>query len=204
MLVVAFASGCPKRTDARAREAWASARGGGVAGGKRPDTPAGGDARAPELEKIGWDRVAEVVHNAVAAMRTSPDDAALGKLAARWCSVEPEPRPTRDGNVRVCSPEPPVVASGTSFSLEMGGRGVIGLVTTDVSQKVSERIAAEARKAAQPYCMQPWTSATEGGAEDPSFHTCPAEGGPLLSVGRFPKRPGSARWLVSVAVLSPG
>ncbi|MBL4684220.1 MAG: hypothetical protein JKY37_06505 [Nannocystaceae bacterium] len=197
--------GCAKRTDARARQAFDGARGHGASErGPRSEVVAGAGGGVFEREKVGWERVAQMPGTAVSTMRASPNEGELAALATRWCSVQPEPRQTPDGPVRVCNPDPPLIVSGTAFSLELGGDGVIGLVATGLSSSDAKRVASEARLAAKRFCIEPWVRGVVVDIADPSFHTCAAEGGPLLAVSRFPRRPGSDRWLVSVAVLSPG
>jgi len=196
---------CVKQTNARARRAFDGARGSGsTAGGTRSETVTGGGGGTYEVKTRGWSRVSTLLGIAVDTLRAHPDDAALAELAGSWCFVEPEPKDTVDGRVRVCNPDPPVTAGGATFTLELGTEGVIGLVAADLSSESSERVATEARDAATGLCDGAWAQVPRPEAAEPTFHTCPAKGGPVVTVGRFPHRPGSARWLVSVAVLSPG
>ncbi|MEM6994759.1 MAG: hypothetical protein AAF721_29870 [Myxococcota bacterium] len=198
-------SGCARRTDARSKSAFDSARGRGASKRQRQsEVVSGGGSGVFEQRKVGWARVDEMLGHAVSTLRAAPDDSKLAELAARWCAVEPEPRDTVDGPVLVCNPDPPIIVGGTSFSLELGGDGVIGFVAADLSSADSTRVAAEARKTAKHWCAEPWAKAATTDVADPTSHTCEAEGGPLLAVSRFPTRPGSDRWLVSVAVLTPG
>ena len=237
-MAVAVGSGCARRTDQRTRDAFNAARGGGQAGdGEKVVKSSGGGGGTFDRDKIGWERVAELVEEAVGIMRSSPNDDRFAELAARWCKIEPEPRNTVDGVVRVCNPEPPVVANGAPFSLEMGGEGVIGLVASDLTRADSERIALDAREAAGRFCVEPFESssptfervnapddeeasptrrsprgrgASSAGPSRPpprtleEFHVCAVAGGPLLAITRFPRTPGSPRWMVAVTVLSPG
>ena len=194
------AVGCAKRTDAEARRAFERAQGRDPLGqGPRSEVVEGGGKGTFSRDKLGWDRVAEVLDSAVTIQRGSPDETRMAELAAQWCAVEPEPRDTDHGPVRVCNPEPPVIADGTSFTLELGGDGVVGLVAGDLSRADSETLAAMARERVTPLCTEPWLAATpDVDVAEPSFVTCPTEGGPLLSVGRFPGRPaapdGSCPW----------
>ena len=198
--------GCAKRTDAEARRAFEQAQGRGAPGeGPRSEVVSGGGKGVFSRDKLGWDRVAQLLDNAVSIQRASPDEARMEELAAQWCAIEPEPRDTDHGPVRVCNPEPPVIADGTSFTLELGGDGVVGLVAADLSRADSEALATKARERVTPLCTAPWSAATpDVDVAAPSFVTCPTEGGPLLSVGRFPRTPGGKRWFVSLAVLTPG
>ena len=128
-------------------------------------------------DKIGWDRVSEVLDSAVSVQRASPDDARIAKLAEQWCAVEPEPRQTADGLVRVCNPEPPVIADGTNFTLELGGDGVVGLVAADLTRADSEALAAQAQQMVAPLCTEPWTPATPNiDVADPRLRHLPRRG----------------------------
>lgn len=205
VLVLVSNAACAKRTDAASQRAFDRAQGRGVnPTGPRSEVVSGGGGGVFDRQKFGWDRVAQVVGSAVSSMRASPDDQGFAELAAKWCGGQPEPIATPDGPVRVCIPEPPVIAGGTKFTLELGGDGVIGLVATDLSAPESRKVAKDARAAAKPLCTEPWSENQAVDVAGPTFATCPAQGGPLLSVGRFPRRQGSDRWFVSVAVLSPG
>lgn len=206
VLIVVSLVGCARRTDAEARRAFERAQGRGAPGdGPRSEVVSGGGKGVFNRDKLGWDRVAQLLDNAVTIQRASPDEDRMAELAAQWCAIEPEPRDTEDGPVRVCNPEPPVIADGTTFTLELGGDGVVGLVASDLSRADSEALATKARERVTPLCAAPWSAATpDVDVTEPSFVTCPTEGGPLLSVGRFPRTPGGTRWFVSLAVLTPG
>jgi len=196
---------CVKQTNARARRAFDAARGSGsTREGKKSETVTGGGSGTYEIKARGWNRVSALLGIAVDTLRANPDDAALAELAGSWCAVEPKPKDTVDGRVRVCNPNPPVTAGGATFTLELGSEGVIGLVAADLSSEASARVALQARDAAAELCDGAWALVPRPEAAEPTFHTCAAKGGPVVTVGRFPHRPGSAQWLVSVAVLSPG
>jgi hypothetical protein len=217
--VVACATACARRTDAETRAAWQRARGGGDTGRARGDGAGGGDEgelpAGPHAE--GWAYAAELIARAIDVLRLAGDDVALARLAEDLCEVEPEPRPSPHGEVRVCFPAPPVEVRGRAFTLELGAAGVIGLVSVDLDAKESQAMLADALRMTQRWCNGPRKASTGGGetlqpasdgrprrgdsAKREEFHTCAVGGGPVLAVGRFPSRAEVDLWQVSVAVL---
>jgi hypothetical protein len=218
MLLVVGAPACAKRTDADTRSAWQRARGGGDRDPGRGDGPgAGDDGESPAGPRAeGWAYAAELIGRAIDVLRMAGDDVALARLAEDLCDVEPEPRPSPYGEVRVCYPAPPMEVRGRAFTLELGAAGVIGLVSVDLGASESRAMLADALRMTQRWCNGPRRTSS-GGADAPlpgqpksrrgdstrrdEFHTCPVGGGPVLAVGRFPSRAEVDLWQVSVAVL---
>lgn len=193
--------GCAARREARVRRAWnaqrataedPSANGSDGSADEDPDSPA---AVAP---KEGWDKVEELLTRTADVLTTAPSPEVLAELATKWCEVEPIPRKTEHGEVRVCYLYPPVRVQGIALTLELSETGVIGFVAPDVDAVKSQELATEARRTLEPLCAQSsWTTATAG----LDVQTCEVEGGSTLAVGRLQARPDSDRWQVSVAVL---
>ena len=200
---------CASRTDERVRKAWGDAS-------ENPDDAAGGPARenevnadgTPDRPKLfGWDRVNEILDGAIAEVRLGTDNEILARLAKSWCTVEPNPQNVEKNPVWVCKPNPPVQIDGHSFTLELSGEGVIGLVAADLSLDESARLAAEAKKQTDRWCADQWTSSPKPSPEqpkpaptDPRIETCVVEGSALLSVARYLQGEGPT-WQVSVAVI---
>lgn len=156
-------------------------------GGRRP----GGRRGRP-----GWNRIDELLVQATNLLATSPDETVVAELAMRWCETEPAPVTTTHGEVRICSPNPPVTVDSTAFVLEMAAVGVIGLVATDLDADTSRTLAQAARLEVERMCERPWTE-----SQDHAFYTCPVIGGSTLAVGRVPSDKRGSAWQVSIAVL---
>lgn len=208
LALAVLAGACAKRTDERVRRAWgggSKAAGGGARGGSEPSDGPEGDTEAVPV-RVGWERLDEILDGAVAEASLGTNDEVMARLAMRWCSVEPEPQPTEDGPVLVCTPDPPVQIDGHAFTLELGGEGVIGLVATELSDEESSVLADEALRRTERWCTRPWNDVISPRPTEPppaptaQLHTCPVEGSALLVVGRF--IPAEAElWQISVAVI---
>lgn len=200
---------CAKRTDERIRDAWgggSKAVGSGAAGGADEGVGPDGETEAAPVRE-GWERLDEILDGALAEASLGTDDEVMARLAERWCEVQPEPQPTKEGPVLVCLPDPPVQIDGHAFSLELGGEGVIGLVATELSSEESSALADEALRRTERWCTRPWNDVSPR-PTDPSppaamarLHTCPVEGSALLVVARFASPKGAGQWQVSVAVI---
>lgn len=199
VLAVALA-GCAARREARVRRNWDRADPGSPdvvgEGGSSPDEqdPSSPGAVAP---KQGWDRVEELLTRTTDVLVTAPSPDVLAELATKWCEVEPIPRETKHGEVRVCYLYPPVRVKGVALTLELSADGIVGFVAPELDAVKSEEIAVEARRALGPLCQRPWVSAST----DLDLQTCMVDGGSTLAVGRLQPRPDTDRWQVSVAVL---
>lgn len=200
---------CAKRTDERVRRAWGNASKAPAAGPDDrvgPDEDPDGDTEE-EPVRVGWERLDEILDGALAEAILGTDDEMMARLADRWCQVQPVPQDTKDGPVLVCVPNPPVQIDGHAFTLELGGEGVIGLVSTDLSPEDSSALADEALRRTERWCTRPWTDlnprpadATLSAPAD-QLYTCPVEGSALLVVARFVSDEETGNWQVSVAVI---
>ena len=209
LLSAAVLLACANRTDERVKKAW----GGGAQApddrqGAGPDgassSEGGGPADAPI--RVGWDRVDEILDAAVTEASVGTDEEVMARLARRLCAVEPEPNQANGESLRVCRPSPPVRIDGHTFTLELGGEGVIGLVATDLSNEESARLAEEARRRTDRWCTRPWNDVSPPADPSPpsqptaQLFSCAVEGSALLVVGRLMPE-ASELWQVSVAVI---
>ncbi len=167
-----------------------------VVGGSSPD---GRDPSSPGgvAPKQGWDRVEELLTRTTDVLVTAPSPEILAELATKWCEVEPIPRQTEHGEVRVCYLYPPVRVKGVALTLELSANGIVGFVAPELDAIKSQEIATEARRTLAPLCARPWVNVST--ALD--LQTCTVDGGSTLAVGRLQPRPDTDRWQVSVAVL---
>lgn len=208
VVVMSLAVACTKRTDERIRKAWgggAKAAGAGAGNGEGLGDDPEGDTEAAPI-RVGWDRLDEILDGAVAEASLGTDDEVMARLAERWCEVQPEPRPSDEGPVLVCLPDPPVQIDGHAFSLELGGEGVIGLVAAELSAAESSALADEALRRTERWCTRPWNDVSPRPTEPPpaptaKLHSCPVEGSAFLVVARFLSNAQAGRWQVSVAVI---
>ncbi|MEM7159622.1 MAG: hypothetical protein AAF799_42675 [Myxococcota bacterium] len=200
---------CASKTDERVRQAWGGAS-------ENPDDVVGGPTRDREVNEdgtprtptlYGWDRVDEILDVAIAEVSLGTDDEVLARLAKRWCNVEPVAKDVEKNLVWVCIPKPQVLIEGHSFTLELSGEGVIGLVAAELSADESTRLAAEARERTERWCAQTWTPSPRPSPEQaplaetaPQIDTCVVEGSALLSVARYLEGEGPS-WRVSMAVI---
>lgn len=202
--------GCAKRTDERVRAAWGGSndapQGGPGWQGTDREGP-GGDGES-ERTLTGWARLDQILDGAVAEAALGTDDEVLARLAERWCATEPEPLDHADGPIMVCIPSPPVTVDGTTFTLELGGEGVIGLVANELSAGASTSLVSAALDRLERWCTDPWTDVSPRPQEPKKppataaeLHTCPVEGSALLVVARFASDPAVEQWQVSVAVI---
>ncbi len=202
-----LAMGCARRTDERVRDAWGG-------GSQTPDGqgPRRSGQQADEVQDTGaapvlagWERLDQILDGAFAEAAVGTDAEAMARLAERWCEVEPVPRETEDGPVLVCIPDPPVQIDGHGFSLELGGAGVIGLVSRELSEAESARLAEEARRRTDRWCTQTWTDVSPPSSPTSTdavqLSLCPVEGSALLTVGRFVSNAEAQQWQLSVAVI---
>jgi len=158
-----------------------------------------GNSEGPgaEVPKEGWERVEELLSRTTEVLLTAPSPEVLAELATKWCEVEPVPRQTTWGDVRVCYLYPPVRVKGVALTLELSDSGVVGFVAPELDAEKSREIAAEARRALGHLCGRSWATA-QGGKD---LQTCTLEGGSTLAVARLQPRPDADRWQVSVAVV---
>lgn len=192
--------GCAAKREARVRRAW------------NPNTsdasdPTGRDGEAPSEDngsgpgaappKQGWARVEELLTRTTEVLTTAPSPEVLAELANKWCEVEPIPRQTRHGEVRVCYLYPPVRVKGVALTLELSAEGIVGFVAPELDVAKSQEIATEARNRLGGLCEGAWSSTSE----ELDLQTCTVEGGSTLAVGRIQQRPDEDRWQVSVTVL---
>ena len=99
--------------------------------GTNPDEqdPSSPGAVAP---KQGWDRVEELLTRTTDVLVTAPSPEVLAELATKWCEVEPIPRQTEHGEVRVCYLYPPVRVKGVALTLELSANGIVGFVAPEL------------------------------------------------------------------------
>lgn len=200
VLSAALLGGCAAQREARVRRAWNPEA-------SDPSAPAGSDGEAPSADaedgpraappKQGWARVEEVLTRTLDVLTTAPSPEVLADLATKWCEVEPIPRQTPHGEVRVCYLYPPVRVKGVALTLELSAQGIVGFVAPELDRAKSQEIAAEARNTLGYLCNEAWT----GGSDELDLQTCTVNGGSTLAVGRIQPRPDADRWQVSIAVL---
>ncbi len=205
--LIGGAAACAGRETQASRAAWqravesgnpATGGGGGTSQGR------GGGALADpsawrDLHKFTVD-AAELVALGVS---TAPLDALIDKLCAEPPEEDPaviEPEAVR------CQPKPAMDPLGHPLMLELGRRGTIGLVATELSSADSEALVALALEQMAGACSGPWTRIPSIPTEE--FHTCMAPSGSTLVLGRFlghpPGQAQSESWQFSLAVLGPG
>ncbi|MBV1860729.1 MAG: hypothetical protein KUG77_20105 [Nannocystaceae bacterium] len=198
VLAAVLLSGCAAQREARVRRAWNP-------DGSDPAGVADGDGETPSEEddaglappKQGWARVEELLTRSTDVLTTAPSPEVLAELATKWCEVEPVPRQTRHGEVRVCYLYPPVRVKGVALTLELSTEGIIGFVAPELDLAKSQEIATEARKTLGTLCEGMWTTTDD----ELDLQTCTVKGGSTLAVGRIRPRPDADRWQVSLAVL---
>jgi len=198
-LLAASLLGCAAQREARVRKNW-NATPGASAGAQDPGQgPAGEDEDDTDAvsQARGWRRVEELLTRTTDVLLTAPSPEVLAELAAKWCEVEPIPRQTQHGEVRVCYLYPPVRVDGVALTLELSELGVVGFVAPELDDIKSQRLVAEARRALGHLCEHSWAIATAG----LDIKTCTVDGGSTLAVGRLKPEPDADRWQVSVAVL---
>ena len=204
VMATVLALGCTRRVDEQVRDAWGGATRPPSAGSEQAagDGEGAGGQEGEARSRVGWDRVDEILDGAFAEASVGTDDEVMARLADRWCASEPSPLSRADGIVRVCRPDPPVEIDGQSFSLELGGEGVIGLVARGLSAEESSRLSEEARRRTDRWCTQQWTPPLDSPRppDAPRLHTCVVEGSALLTVGNFFVGEED-QWQVSVVVI---
>ena len=162
------------------------------------DDPETTDPSNPvERPKIGWARVEQLLERTTHVLTTAPSPEVLAELAEKWCEVEPVPRRTPYGEVRVCYLYPPVRVQGIALNLELSEEGIVGFVAPELDDDKSRQLVSEARANLAHLCEQPWTTVQDG----LDVQTCTVDGGSTLAVGRLQPRPEAERWQVSVTVL---
>jgi len=196
-----LAGGCSRTTDADVQSAFEQAQRGGAS--STPTRSRGRNRRSPRVDEADdpWAPVRDKLAQSIAVFADVADAAEIEALAERWCEVRPDPTETEDGPTYLCYPKPPLRVSGRAFTLELSGSGVIGLQTDELDGDESRTFADRAREATTRFCAAPWTASRqeEPGPRAQEFHTCPADGGTTLAVGRY--RVGGDRWRVSLSVL---
>ena len=204
-LVVAIGTslGCTHRTDEQARRAFAAAQHRDPVTERRDDAVPPDRLRSTNPEVASsWRRIDTVLAQAVDSLGSGDPDM-LARLAERWCAAKPEAQATEAGPVWVCFPEPPVQTGGHGFTLEVGGRGMVGLVSSSLSGADSQRLLGAALEATRRLCTEPWQAVPnrdENAKEE--LHTCAVAGGPVLAVGRLPRDVQADLWQVSVTLLA--
>ena len=131
----------------------------------------------------------------------SGDVARVAALTDRWCSTDPTPQDTPHGPVVVCFPEPPIVAGGQSFTLEMGGSGMVGLVASSLGGSESKKLAATIRNKASAWCSGSFKTVRSRQNAHEDLYTCALDAGTTLAVARLPRDLEADLWQVSLAVL---
>lgn len=200
LLAAAILAGCAAQREARVRRTWnPNASDPSDPTGRDTQTPSGESAAGPGAApaKNGWARVEELLTRTTDVLRTAPSPEVLAALATKWCEVEPIPRQTRHGEVRVCYLYPPVRVKGIALTLELSEEGIIGFVAPELDATKSQEIATEARNTLGHLCEEAWSSSVA----ELDLQTCTVQGGSTLAVGRLQQRPDADRWQVSVAVL---
>lgn len=200
LLVAALLVGCAAKREARVRRAWDPDAAG-------PSDPTGNDGESPSADndagpgtappKQGWPRVEELLTRTTEVLTTAPSPEVLAELATKWCEVEPIPRQTRHGEVRVCYLYPPVRVKGVALTLELSAEGIVGFVAPELDVAKSQEIATEARNTLGALCQGAWSN----NSDELDIQTCTVAGGSTLAVARIQQRPDADRWQVSVAVL---
>ncbi len=200
MVAVLVSSGCAARREARVRRAW-TGQGDGVAAPSDTDPTANGDddRAGPAIAELkqGWERVEELLDRTLDVLTSAPSPEVLAELASGWCEVEPIPRETEHGAVRVCYLNPPVRIQGIALTLEMSDTGIVGFVALELDASKSLAVSTEARTKLDHLCTTPWLRPDES----LDVQTCTVSGGSTLAVGRVQPKPETDRWQVSVAVL---
>jgi len=200
VLVAVALAGCAAKREARVRRAWnpdASAPSDATGSDGEATSEDGDDGPRAAPPKQGWARVEELLTRTTDVLTTAPSPEVLAELATKWCEVEPIPRQTRHGEVRVCYLYPPVRVKGVALTLELSAEGIIGFVAPELDLAKSQEIAAEALNTLGYLCTGAWSSSSD----EHDLQTCTVNGGSTLAVGRIRPRPDADRWQVSVAVL---
>lgn len=196
----ALATACAKDTADVTRKNWDRAVGKADAAAKKP--PSVEAAAVGAGGTTPWGRVRAILTRADAVLALGGGDEAMEILASRWCAVEPTPQPTDHGPVRVCRPEPALVAGGHGLILEMGTG--LGLTAQDLDEPESVALAAEMRAETRALCQADWRAPAGQAREGIQVHTCPLVSGATLALGRFLRDTDNGLWQVSIAVLGPG
>jgi hypothetical protein len=200
LLALALAvAGCAAQREARVRRAWnkQDPRRGGPAGPTRDVETEEQDEPTAAPPKQGWARVEELLERTTAVLTTAPSPSVLAELAVKWCEVEPAPRQTPYGEVRVCYLYPAVRVDGIALTLELSEQGIVGFVAPELDRAKSQALVEEARGKLEHLCQQPWQRVDA----QLEVETCTVNGGSTLAVGRLQPRPEDERWQVSVSVL---
>ncbi len=199
LVAVAALAGCAARREAKLREAWNAASGEPGAPEDGATSPEARDEDGPDdaPRKQGWERVEELLLRTVDVLTSAPSPEVLTELAAGWCEVEPVPRQTERGAVRVCYLYPTVRIQGVALALEMSDSGIVGFVAPELDAAKSLAIGTEASVSLEHLCASAWVRPDE----TLDVQTCSVEGGSTLAVGRVQPNPQTDRWQVSVAIL---
>lgn len=197
------ASACAKTTDAEVRAAFEGAQRGGTDEPRARGRIRGRRSNPRPTDADPWTAVQDKLAQSIAVFGKVADASTFDTLAERWCDVRPEPTETEDGHTYLCYPDPPLRVAGRSFTLELSASGVIGLQSDELTGVESRQFADRAREAASRFCATPFTAIPpdEPGPRAQEFHTCPADGGVTLAIGRFPAAAAGDRWHVSLSVL---
>ena len=196
---LAFTPGCAHRGEDRTRQAFEAAREAPKTGGSGNEDQADPSVTTPDRFAVGWERVGAIVKLSARELSAGDPERVL-RLADRWCASEPNVRDTEHGPVVVCFPEPPIQAGGHGFTLELGDGGMVGMVSASLSGAESHKLAREARREGDAWCVEPWQPASSPD-DFQVFHTCAVEGGAVLTVGRLPRDLEADLWQVSVTLL---
>jgi hypothetical protein len=201
-LAVALA-GCAGRETAASRAAWEKAERGGRTPGSGPGATKDGKTGGTLADPSAWRDLATFTNETAELLSMGLSTAPMKTMIAKLCAEPPEADPAviEPEAVR-CPPKPAMDPLGHPLELEIGRRGEVGRVATDLASKASSDLLAEAMKHLAGACEAGWTRIKSDAHEE--FHSCTARSGSMLVVGRFVGEGGGDRWQFSLAVLGPG
>lgn len=199
-------TGCASNATQSSRDAWSSALTRGAAKGG-PDGRRGGPGERRAAQSFDpWQSLSRFTADAVQTLAEGSSTVSLSRLAERLCKETPEElRADPDVAAVRCEPRDPIDPLGHALELELGKSSTIGLIALELSDAASEQLVRQALKQLGKACQEAWAPAprrADNALEE--FHTCPAGGGAVLVLGRFPSNLGAGQWQFSLAVLGPG
>lgn len=198
-LLCLLAGACHRQSDASVRDAYqrASEQRTGEGAGAGTLDPADPDL---DTEGVGWPRVTAMLALAAREL-ASGDSERVAALSERWCASDPTPQDTAYGPVVVCFPEPPLVAGGQGFTLELGGSGMVGLVASSLSGPESRKLRETLQKQAPSWCTGPLRTVVSRQSPHDELLTCPMEDGATLTIARLTRDLEADLWQVSLSLL---
>lgn len=196
-------AGCAGRETAASRAAWNRA----VRGGNTTDSGPGATTKDKPggtlADPSAWRDLATFTSETAELLSMGLSTAPMKTMIAKLCAEPPEddsavvePEAVR------CPPKPAMDPLGHPLELEIGRRGEVGLVATDLAPKASVDLLAETLRHLAGACEAGWTRIASDAHQE--FHSCTARSGSMLVVGRFVGEGGGDRWQFSLAVLGPG